>query len=59
MYDREHIPLEQGLRPQKVAILNVMLCVRDHIPLEQGLKCYALFHMAFCSDCTIKTIYQI
>ena len=35
---RDHIPLEQGLRPFINAILTNEHSVRDHIPLEQGLR---------------------
>ena len=36
---RDHIPLEQGLRPFCCsAIALPCLAVRDHIPLEQGLR---------------------
>ena len=35
---RDHIPLEQGLRPQEIASLTQNRRVRDHIPLEQGLR---------------------
>ena len=36
---REHIPLEQGLRPisHRVSPLSVFI-IREHIPLEQGLR---------------------
>ena len=35
---RDHIPLEQGLRPLPFLSLTVSTSVRDHIPLEQGLR---------------------
>ena len=35
---RDHIPLEQGLRPSGVWRPASGSCVRDHIPLEQGLR---------------------
>ena len=35
---RDHIPLEQGLRPMYEAIDDYIGTVRDHIPLEQGLR---------------------
>ena len=36
---REHIPLEQGLRPiGRNFNANFMIPVREHIPLEQGLR---------------------
>ena len=35
---RDHIPLEQGLRPIKVNASSKVDQVRDHIPLEQGLR---------------------
>ena len=35
---RDHIPLEQGLRPVADAVFTSPLDVRDHIPLEQGLR---------------------
>ena len=35
---RDHIPLEQGLRPRSVASKWSWRSVRDHIPLEQGLR---------------------
>ena len=36
---RDHIPLEQGLRPASISLLVFMISsVRDHIPLEQGLR---------------------
>ena len=35
---RDHIPLEQGLRPNLNPIKGAVFLVRDHIPLEQGLR---------------------
>ncbi len=35
---REHIPLEQGLRPLYVKCYIKIYKVREHIPLEQGLR---------------------
>ena len=35
---RDHIPLEQGLRPVIPRQLDSPPSVRDHIPLEQGLR---------------------
>ena len=35
---RDHIPLEQGLRPLKLSLTSATVTVRDHIPLEQGLR---------------------
>ena len=35
---RDHIPLEQGLRPDQVQPDSCRTNVRDHIPLEQGLR---------------------
>ena len=35
---RDHIPLEQGLRPKSPPISLPDASVRDHIPLEQGLR---------------------
>ena len=35
---RDHIPLEQGLRPILIQIDSNSMEVRDHIPLEQGLR---------------------
>ena len=36
---RDHIPLEQGLRPESVAEAESgNTSVRDHITLEQGLR---------------------
>ena len=36
---RDHIPLEQGLRPGSPASPSTLrFSVRDHIPLEQGLR---------------------
>ena len=36
---REHIPLEQGLRPYWICRKNnEPNIVREHIPLEQGLR---------------------
>ena len=35
---RDHIPLEQGLRPNQVKPHYWLPQVRDHIPLEQGLR---------------------
>ena len=35
---REHIPLEQGLRPDLRFTISFALSVREHIPLEQGLR---------------------
>ena len=35
---REHIPLEQGLRPTSRSPLTRCQVVREHIPLEQGLR---------------------
>ena len=36
---REHIPLEQGLRPLiSAALFRASRSVREHIPLEQGLR---------------------
>ena len=35
---RDHIPLEQGLRPEELGSMRLSLGVRDHIPLEQGLR---------------------
>ena len=36
---RDHIPLEQGLRPTGDAtVTQGSAMVRDHIPLEQGLR---------------------
>ena len=35
---RDHIPLEQGLRPEEGLPRNPWCLVRDHIPLEQGLR---------------------
>ena len=35
---RDHIPLEQGLRPIIAIERSPIMLVRDHIPLEQGLR---------------------
>jgi len=35
---REHIPLEQGLRPILPIFKGKNNHVREHIPLEQGLR---------------------
>ena len=35
---RDHIPLEQGLRPAQKKAGRSAGFVRDHIPLEQGLR---------------------
>ena len=35
---RDHIPLEQGLRPGGQGTHGAVQIVRDHIPLEQGLR---------------------
>ena len=36
---REHIPLQQGLRPLLAAWTTVVLsALREHIPLQQGLR---------------------
>jgi len=35
---RDHIPLEQGLRPSQAYLSARASDVRDHIPLEQGLR---------------------
>ena len=35
---RDHIPLEQGLRPLRRHRHSYRHVVRDHIPLEQGLR---------------------
>ena len=35
---REHIPLEQGLRPYTNLSVSPVHVVREHIPLEQGLR---------------------
>ena len=35
---RDHIPLEQGLRPESGDYISTAVSVRDHIPLEQGLR---------------------
>ena len=36
---RDHIPLEQGLRPFGFHFVETIINgVRDHIPLEQGLR---------------------
>ena len=35
---RDHIPLEQGLRPTEDFLADNAIVVRDHIPLEQGLR---------------------
>ena len=35
---RDHIPLEQGLRPSSGHEATTVAMVRDHIPLEQGLR---------------------
>ena len=35
---RDHIPLEQGLRPIVLGPVQLHTDVRDHIPLEQGLR---------------------
>ena len=35
---RDHIPLEQGLRPRPAPRTGTPRLVRDHIPLEQGLR---------------------
>ena len=35
---RDHIPLEQGLRPIPEVTVEQPKVVRDHIPLEQGLR---------------------
>ena len=35
---RDHLPLQQGLRPAKVAELVSDTSVRDHLPLQQGLR---------------------
>ena len=35
---RDHIPLEQGLRPIAAPGVELGRIVRDHIPLEQGLR---------------------
>ena len=40
---RDHIPLEQGLRPITRLFLKFFSVVRDHIPLEQGLRLSAYF----------------
>ena len=41
-YVRDHIPLEQGLRPtNEMAEIHIHRAVRDHIPLEQGLRLFA------------------
>ena len=37
---RDHIPLEQGLRPFSNVSGVYPDVVRDHIPLEQGLRLY-------------------
>ena len=39
---RDHIPLEQGLRPALWRGVRVPCSVRDHIPLEQGLRLIGL-----------------
>ena len=38
MLVRDHIPLEQGLRPLQINGVVTVIVVRDHIPLEQGLR---------------------
>ena len=47
---RDHIPLEQGLRPQPPKVIVLLQYVRDHIPLEQGLR---------LSTCTPVTLFVI
>ena len=37
---RDHIPLEQGLRPGNSLVHPACALVRDHIPLEQGLRLF-------------------
>ena len=36
-YVRDHLPLQQGLRPA-ITIAGVRSMVRDHLPLQQGLR---------------------
>ena len=38
LHVREHIPLEQGLRPSESNESFSFNIVREHIPLEQGLR---------------------
>ena len=38
LHVREHIPLEQGLRPPAISATPQNTRVREHIPLEQGLR---------------------
>ena len=35
---RDHLPLEQGLRPRELKQRDVLPGLRDHLPLEQGLR---------------------
>ena len=43
---RDHIPLEQGLRPSQRSYQTYSHRVRDHIPLEQGLRQSSYFTIA-------------
>ena len=46
---REHIPLEQGLRPKyETCSDSIFVIVREHIPLEQGLRLQ--FAAVLCSS---------
>ena len=35
---RDHLPLQQGLRPLSTRVSNPQASVRDHLPLQQGLR---------------------
>ena len=35
---REHLPLQQGLRPDKMQYCFVKQHLREHLPLQQGLR---------------------
>jgi len=35
---RDHLPLQQGLRPKWFVCYVVVCFVRDHLPLQQGLR---------------------
>ena len=47
---REHIPLEQGLRPDYSLLVPTFQFVREHIPLEQGLRLCEWFSFALLSS---------
>ena len=54
---RDHLPLQQGLRPViEWNKTTIALCVRDHLPLQQGLRLshdVTLYNLVYCKYETI------